>query len=163
MSTPLEGTESAAKAIARVKYSHDAIIDVIIQEPDSSLAKLATMFGYSVPWLSRVMNSDAFQARLAERKEDLVDPMVVETIKARFEGVVTQSLEIIATKLQATQSAELALKTLDIGSRALGYGLKPTQQNNNVQQNIVITVPAKAANAEDWVVGVGGNQKVLEG
>src|SRR5689334_2322933 len=32
-SPPLEGTQSAATAIARVKYSHDAFIDLIISQP----------------------------------------------------------------------------------------------------------------------------------
>ena len=33
MSERLVGTESAAGAIARVKYSHDAMIDLIIANP----------------------------------------------------------------------------------------------------------------------------------
>lgn len=39
-SSPLQGTESAALAIKRVSYSHDAFIDVLIAEPGLSQGRL---------------------------------------------------------------------------------------------------------------------------
>ena len=80
MAEPLMGTESAAGAIQRVKYTHDALIDMIIANPAVSQGQLATAFGYTQGWLSRVMNSDAFQARLAARKMEVVDPQLVLSI-----------------------------------------------------------------------------------
>ena len=48
MAEPLMGTESAAGAIQRVKYTHDALIDMIIANPAVSQGQLATQFGINV-------------------------------------------------------------------------------------------------------------------
>lgn len=134
--------------IAKVRYSHDAMIDLIITNPSISQREIATVFGYSEPWISRIYGSNAFQARLAERKAELVDPGIIEAIESRMRGVAIQSLDVIAEKLSATSNADLALKALDITSKALGFGARdngPKQVNN-----FVVQMPGKAATAEEW-------------
>ena len=54
----------------RVKYSHDAMIDLIIASPGIQQNTLAIHFGYTVGWISTIMQSDAFQAKLAARKDE---------------------------------------------------------------------------------------------
>lgn len=149
MSEPLQGTQSAATAIARVKYSHDAMIDLIISNPAISQGQLAAEFGYTQAWVSRVMNSDAFQARLALRKEDIVDPSLVATIDEKLRALASKSLDVVLEKLTVTNSAEMGLKALEITSKALGYGAR--QQNLNVQQNFVVALPPKSVDAASWV------------
>ena len=148
MSEPLMGTESAAGAIQRVRYTHDALIDMIIANPATSQGELAKMFGYTQGWLSRVMNSDAFQARLALRKEEVVDPQLVLSIDEKLKALASKSLDVVLDKLAVTQNPDTALKALEITSKALGYGAR--QQNLNVQQNFVVALPPKAANATEW-------------
>ena len=72
-SPPLEGTATGKDAIARVKYTHDAMIDLIVAQPGVKQGEIAKYFGYTQAWVSRIMNSDAFLARLAQRKADLVE------------------------------------------------------------------------------------------
>ena len=153
MSTPLMGTESAAGAIQRVKYTHDALIDMIIANPAVSQGQLATAFGYTQGWLSRVMNSDAFQARLAARKMEVVDPQLVLSIDEKLRALASKSLDVVLDKLSVTQNPDTALKALEVTSKALGYGAR--QQNLNVQQNFVVALPPKAASAEEWVAAHG--------
>lgn len=153
MATALQSTESAAGAIARVKYTHDAMIDLIIANPALTQNELAKNFGYTVPWVSRIMNSDAFQARLAERKSELVDPSLVASIDEKLRALASKSLDVVLEKLTVTQSAEMGLKALEISSKALGYGAR--QQNLNVQQNFVVALPPKAASAADWAAAHG--------
>ena len=148
MSEPLLGTASAANAIARVKYSHDAMIDLLIANPAISQNEIAANFGYTVPWVSRIMNSDAFQARLALRKEELLDPVIVASIEEKFRALASKSLDVVLDKLSVTNSVELGLKALEISAKALGYGAR--QQNLNVQTNFVVALPAKAADAGSW-------------
>ena len=148
MSEPLLGTASAANAIARVKYSHDAMIDLLIANPAISQNEIAANFGYTVPWVSRIMNSDAFQARLALRKEELLDPVIVASIEEKFRALASKSLDVVLDKLSVTNSAELGLKALEISAKALGYGAR--QQNLNVQTNFVVALPAKATDAGSW-------------
>lgn len=151
MATPLQSTESAAGALMRVHYTHDAMIDTMLGCPGISQGELAKHFGFTEAWVSRVLCSDAFQARLAERKTELIDPSIIASIEERFRGVTMQSLDIIAQKLEATQSADLALQALGITSKALGYGARvqqaPQVSNTN---NFVVVVPAKSASEADW-------------
>lgn len=160
MSTPLAGTESAAGAIARVKYSHDAMIDLLIANPAISQGQIASAFGYTQAWVSRVMNSDAFNVRLAERKGELVDPTIAATIEEKFKALASKSLDVVLEKLTVTQNPDTALKALEITSKALGYGAR--QQNVAVQQNFVVALPPKAQSAEDWASAHGPRGVVLE-
>ena len=160
MSEPLLGTASAANAIARVKYSHDAMIDLLIANPAISQNELAANFGYTVPWVSRIMNSDAFQARLALRKEELLDPVIVASIEEKFRALASKSLDVVLDKLSVTNSAELGLKALEISAKALGYGAR--QQNLNVQTNFVVALPAKAADAGSWASAHSPHGQVID-
>lgn len=151
MSAPLQGTASAALAIERVKYTHDAMIDLMIRNPMISQNELAKTFGYSVPWVSRVLNSDAFLARLAERKEDLVDPTIMLSLDEKLRALADKSLETVMHKLATAPPGAMvdtAMKALELSTRALGYGAK--QQNIAVQQNFVVALPSKVENAMEW-------------
>lgn len=160
MAEPLMGTESAAGAIQRVKYTHDALIDMIIANPAVSQGQLAMAFGYTQGWLSRVMNSDAFQARLAARKMEVVDPQLVLSIDEKLRALASKSLDVVLDKLSVTQNPDTALKALEITSKALGYGAR--QQNLNVQQNFVVALPPKSASAAEWVQAHGPVGMTLE-
>lgn len=152
-STPLVGTESAATAVARVSYTHDAMIDLIIACPGVSQNDLAKHFGYSVPWLSRIRNSDAFLARLAERKAAIVDPSLVMSIEEKLRTIVDQSAEIIIDKLATTKSVDLALKALDLGGKLAGYGAR--NQTPVVQNNFVVALPPKSESESAWAAQYG--------
>lgn len=148
MAEALSGTESGAKTITRVRYTHDAMIDVLIQHPWITQKALAQHFGYSEQWVSRIMCSDAFQARLALRKEELIDPTLLDTIETRFKALAMQSLDILAEKLALSKNPDTALKALDIAQKAMGFGARA--QNVNVQQNFVVAMPEKSTSSADW-------------
>lgn len=148
MSEPLLGTASAANAIERVKYSHDAMIDLMIAQPMISQGELAAHFGYTQTWVSRVINSDAFQARLALRKEEIIDPVIVASMEEKMKAVAAKSLDIVLEKLNTIGNFDNALKAFEATSKAMGYGARQPQA---VQNNFVIALPAKAASAEEWM------------
>lgn len=148
MSAPLQGTASAALAIDRVKYTHDAMIDLIIANPKIKQAEIAAHFGYTQAWVSRIFNSDAFQARLAVRKEDLVDPTILLTIDEKLKAIANKSLDILQEKLEVSNNPEFAKATAELSIKALGYGAR--QQNVNFQQNFVVAMPQKAASEAEW-------------
>lgn len=130
---------TAKQAIAKVRYTHDAMIDLIIAEPAISQNALARQFGYSASWVSQIIASDAFQARLAERTQELVDPTIRVTVEERFKGLVLRSLEILSDKLNKSSEAipdNLALRTLELSSRALGYGAKAPPASAEVNVNV---------------------------
>ena len=137
--------------IAKVKYSHDAMIDQIIQNPQVSQNQLAAMFGYTVGWVSQVVNSDAFRERLAERKEEVVDPLLRMSLEERIRGAVDLSLQVIMQKLSdGGGNINAAIRVLEHGSRALGYGAQQKQPQVTVQ-NYVAIVPPKSLDGASWV------------
>lgn len=139
-------------AIKHCSYSHDAMIDMIVANPWINQGELARNFGYTEGWVSQVIASNAFQARLEERKDALIDPAIRATIEENFRGLVHRSIQILMRKLDEPTSKisdELALKALEIASKAAGYGAKGSTVQVNTQ--FVVQVPAKAASSADWV------------
>lgn len=113
------------KAIQKVRYTHDGMIDLIVENPAISQGELAATFGYTPGWVSLVMSSDAFKERLEERRAELVDPAIRATIEERFKAMTTRSLEVLQEKLaqDAHQIPDnLVLKALELGAKGLGIG-----------------------------------------
>lgn len=142
------GYSQESGRLKRIHYTHDALIDLIIAEPTLKQGDLALKFGYSEVWISRIMGSDAFQARLAQRRDEIIDPFLIASTEERLKGLVHQSLDVLADKLQATKNPDLALKSLDIGVKALGFGAR--DRGAAVQNNFVVQLPGKARSAEEW-------------
>jgi predicted nucleic acid-binding protein len=101
------------------------MIDMIIAEPHISQGQLAVRFGYTQAWVSTIMSSDAWKARLANRREEIVDPALTMTLEEKFRGLTERSLEVLAQKLaQPIQQIpdNLALRAAELGAKALGVG-----------------------------------------
>lgn len=115
----------------KIRYTHEAMADLIIENPAISQNQLAAYFGYSPGWISTVINSDAFQSFLASRKAELVDPELRLTLNERFRALATQSLRILQAKVSKPEDqvdAGVALKALELSGKALGLGGNaPTQ------------------------------------
>src|SRR5690242_5806446 len=113
--------------IAKINYSHDGMIDLIIANPGISQNQIAATFGYTAAWVSRVACSDAFQARLAERRRELIDPAIIETAESRIKALFMRSMEILEEKLEGPSNTipdNLALRTAELAARAAGYGAR---------------------------------------
>lgn len=114
--------------LGKVRYTHEACIDLILLNPAVSQNELAATFGYSVGWMSIAINSDAFQARLAERKGELVDPMIRASLNERLRAVTQRSLDVLLEKLElptAKVSDQLVLGAAALGIKGLGLGNTP--------------------------------------
>lgn len=126
-SPPPKHPSGPNQGIGKVRYTHDAMVDLIITNPAISQNELARHFGYTAGWVSQIIASDAFQTRLAERAGQLIDPMIQTSVKQRFDALVLRSMELLQEKLnkQAHEVPDnLVLRTLEVASRAAGYGAK---------------------------------------
>lgn len=136
--------------IAKVRYTHDAIIDEIIAFPAISQGELSRRFGFTQAWMSIIINSDAFQYRLAERKAELVDPKLRASVEARLEALAKGALDKLLDRLDTNQpfsNAELiAAAKLGAGDRNLTRALPPTQVNN-----YVVHIPPPAKDSPSWL------------
>lgn len=145
---PLQGTATGKNSIARVTYTHDAMIDLILQQPGMNQTDIAAYFGYTQGWVSRVMGSDAFNARLAQRKEEIVNPAILATVDEKLRALAHRSIDVLMTKLDATQSPEIASKGLELSTKALGLGARP--QNVQTNNTYVVALPPKSDNELAW-------------
>jgi hypothetical protein len=115
----------------KIRYTHEAMIDLIVQDPTISQNAIAEVFGYSTGWVSTVFTSDAFKTQLERRKAEIIDPVLQMSLKERIEALTTQSLKVLMEKLAkpADQVADgLALKAVELGMKAAGFGGQTTQQ-----------------------------------
>lgn len=110
-----------ALTLEKVHHIHECIINEMIADPLVTQLELCAKFGYSKGWMCRLINSDSFQARLGERREKLLDPMLRAKLKDKLESVTMQSLATIQHKLNsADSSAEMALASLGMAQTGLG-------------------------------------------
>ena len=128
-------------AIQKVAYNHQAMIDMILANPAISQNALAAHFSLTPSWVSQVMVSDAFQSELAKRREEIIDPMLRATVEQNFKALVSRSLDILQQKLNKPAAEipdQLALRALEIGSRAAGYGIRDQGVAPGVQTDVHI-------------------------
>lgn len=151
---PLTGESKSG--IVKIRYSHDAMIDVILAEPTIRQNDLAAMFDRTPGWVSQVINSDAFQARLEERRGEIVDPAITATLKERLSAVADASLQKLLERIAAPVQLvtdDFMLQTAKFATTALGYGARAPAGASETQVNVgvVVHVPPKIDSAQSWV------------
>lgn len=116
-----QATDAAPKAKPDLKlnYTHEAMADLIIQDPTVTKEELAQVFGLTVGWVSRVIYSDSFQSYLHQRKEKLLDPVIARSLNERLGSVAFQALDIVSSKLQTEEGASLAEGALGLAVAGL--------------------------------------------
>lgn len=155
----LENTRPANRTLHKLRYTHEAMIDLIIANPGISQNQLAATFGFTACWVSNILASDAFQMQLSKRRAELVDPAITATIEERFKGLVIQSLDVLQRKLEKPAVSDtVALKALELGAKALGVG-------GNAPAPII---PVDLSNLRDRLLGLRGEvyaqpERVIEG
>lgn len=138
----------------RLKYSHEALADYMITNPQVKHGELAIIFERTPAWISTIINSKSFQMLLQQRRDTLVDPVIRATLEERINTLASLSTEVLLHKLSKhpeVVEAQLALQVFEKSSKALGYGLRP-EQNTQVNNNFVVAMPEKASSEDDWKV-----------
>lgn len=113
------------QTLQRVRYSHEAMADMLVADPTISQNSIAAYFGRSATWISIVMNSDAFQAFYSARKAELIDPELIATIRERLNALTVTSLRILQEKMMRPANEvpdNLVLKAAELGMKGLGLG-----------------------------------------
>lgn len=127
------GLVPAARITGKM-LSYDQICDaLLLSPPGETQGALARKLGYSQSWLSRIIASDAFQAKLAQRIEKDIEPERRETMRLRFasieeeaRGILLASLNKLAARLEdpAGVPDDLVVKSASMTSKLLGYGAR---------------------------------------
>lgn len=120
----ISGSVSSARR-PKMRYSHQAMVDMIVENPAISQNEIAAAFGRTAGWISTIVTSDAFQCLLAARKAELIDPELVLSHRERFNALTTRSLQVLQEKLAKPIDQipdQLALRAVELGAKALSIG-----------------------------------------
>lgn len=133
----------------RLNEGHKALVDMVLANPTATAKELGALLEYSEVYVQILMRTDSFREALATRREELIDPMLRETLQARIDALADVSVERLLEKLnKPVVSDKLVTDAVDIALRAKGFGARtPTVQ---VNQQFVAVMPAKAADAKEW-------------
>src|SRR5690242_17529910 len=125
--------------IAKVSDWHERFAEWLILNPDKGLEEAAKVFNRSVPWLSTVRNSDAFQDYF-KKLSSAHTGAVLHSVREKTLGLADQ----VITKLQERvelEGASIPLKGLleiaDVALKRTGHGDGPAAvAGGPVQVNI---------------------------
>lgn len=130
-----------------LSHTHVAIVDYMLANPQIALGDVAKHFGYTQPWLSQIIHSDAFQNMLKE-KEGHVFHHTVLPIREKMTQVahmaLDKTLHLLPQETEVRTASEIAGDMLD----RLGYGSKPVGPGGvqvNIQQNNMVVPNTNAA------------------
>ncbi len=143
-----------AHELQKVRYVHEAMIDTILAQPSILQKELAAKFGYSAIAIGYIVRSDAFKERLAQRKEELVDPLITCAVEDQFsideklEGLAHASLDRLIERIEN----KLPMTNGDLISAAkLGVGEKKAVNPYLTQNNYIVQLPPVASNSQAWL------------
>lgn len=107
--------------LQRVRYTHEDMIDTLITHPEIAQRELAARYGYTEGWVSNIMASDVFKARLAERRKELLDPALANTLREKFEALAHRSADRLIALLDKPEVADnTLLKAAELGAKVGG-------------------------------------------
>jgi hypothetical protein len=130
-----------AASPARVKswrMWYDDIIDWVLTHPGQDLKGAAGYLGRSPQWLRLIVRSDAFQARLAKRRDE-TSHQINEGITQRLSQTALTGLDILLQQMETKRTnipIERVIGAVDMTLTRLGYGEVPAAAQTNVQVNI---------------------------
>lgn len=107
-------------SIQRMSHTHEQIINWLLLNPEKSLRECADFFGYTQSWLSTLIHSDLFQARLRERQQE-VAARVTATIPEKLQAVANIALEKLGEMVAKSEDPEFVLDAADKALHRMGY------------------------------------------
>lgn len=129
--------------IKKVSYTHEDIMNVLIANPFATLAEIAAITGYSVPWLSQLINSDIFRAQFNEKRGE-VFVAIMQDVPAKLNALAHRSIDRLAEKLEVASDPDFILDAFDKVMHRNGYAPSSQRQPGalQVQQNNFFVSPA---------------------
>lgn len=132
--TPL--LQMPLKGIGKISYSHEALINWLLVNPDRPLSDAAAYFGYTQAWLSTIIHSDVFQAKLLLR-QNAVFASVAADLPAKLGTAAHIALDRMTEKLTTTDDPRYLLDATDKLLHRMGYA--PAAARNPIAAPVIQT------------------------
>jgi hypothetical protein len=129
--------------VQRLSHRHEAVLRVMLENPDAKLGDIALLLGMTPAWLSTLIHTDAFQAALREKQGDLWSDSRV-SVRDRLSGIASAGLDVLGERLADAETPTGEVReTTKMALTALGYGGSGAGvAANGPTVNVFNTVPA---------------------
>jgi hypothetical protein len=123
--------------IKKISPLHEALMNHLLVYPKASNRELAKTFNRTQAWISTIIHSHAFQAKLAERQDKLFEQAVITT-REKLEGVADAAVEKLGEQLETSADPKFILDVADRTLHRLGYAPSraPAPQPTTVNQQV---------------------------
>lgn len=136
---------SSSAEILKVSPKHEEIMNYLLMYPLASRTEVAEYFQVTRAWLATIVNSDIFQARLAEKQKEIFGEVVVDSVKERLSAVAQLSAERLLEKVEVSEDERFLLDAAMASAKALGYGVKASGPAVQVTNNFTASAELLAA------------------
>lgn len=103
-----------------VRAVHEAFADYMLINPGCRLREMAAYFGYTVPWICTVINSDMFKAYFASRRGE-INVSIAEGLPQRLLAAGHLATERLIEVLESTNDSDTIIDSFDKVLHRLGY------------------------------------------
>jgi hypothetical protein len=118
-------TQSSSPAprveLQNISHVHEAVMNWMIANPQRSMADCAREFGYTQSWLSTMVHSNLFQARLKE-KQDHVFADLAGTLNDKLAAGADIGVTKLIEKLEVSEDPKFIKETTNMMLDKLGFG-----------------------------------------
>ena len=115
----------AATQLQDLSYRHEAILDWLVLNPDKSQGDCARALGYTEAWLSQVINSNLFQARLGMLLQEKREHGIFTTTE-KLAGLADLAIERTLKYVEVSADPVFVLSAAEVALKRLGYGAAKT-------------------------------------
>ena len=146
----------------QLTYTHKAMMDLILADPTMPIEELADYFGVTKAWAKKVTMSDAFQAVLDKRREEIINPIISESVTEKIRGLTNNTLDMLNNRVElgVVKTTEL----IEIARMGLtSQGLLDTRDKVTNNNQFVVAMPSKVADADEWAKQVNPNIETIDG
>jgi hypothetical protein len=107
--------------LQNISHVHEAVMNWMIANPQRSMADCAREFGYTQSWLSTMVHSNLFQARLKE-KQDHVFADLAGTLNDKLAAGADIGVTKLIEKLEVSEDPKFIKETTNMMLDKLGFG-----------------------------------------
>lgn len=147
----------AQTQIKEMRAPHDAVLDLLLANPMTTLKALSLATGYSSSWLSQMIRSDCFQQEYQRRRGD-IEVNVMQDIQTRLESLTHLAIDGMEEMLsKGNLDADTRIDAFDRVLHRTGYAPKsaataPQGPTFNQQNNVYLVRPEELRGLRDQII-----------
>lgn len=146
--------------IQKMSHTHVDILNYMLANPLVRLQDVARNFGYTQPWLSSIIHSDAFQRMMGER-QDVIFHHTVLPLKEKMTHLAHVALDKLGERLENENDTDTLKDSATAMLDRIGFSPKVAPAINTTLQVAIIAQREALAEARKLIGTVA--KPVLEG